>query len=246
MQRETRANLIFLAVLLCLMGPPIVMTIASRWGKPARNLQPPPTREALSFIDRTAGPAAHLPRIVPPDTGAYVASVAQKIVGMQRGLRSLVGDGRFAPIMSDGLYLQWIAEGERDGQYLAAIIGWDGRFVPLPKHYAFTATRAGRPVKVTLESYETLNMPIELRRELQRYGYILPPDGLMWMILAFDGSGPVDEIALRYEAMGVRIEDTLPRNRPEPATRPASTTRAATMPATGPTTIPKTTTGGAR
>jgi hypothetical protein len=232
MRRETRANLIFLGVLLCLMGPPIAMTIARRWGEPQRRIEPPQKRDALAFIDRTAGPASHMPRVVPPELGAYVAQLGQRLVGIQRGLRSLVGDGRFAPIMSDKLYLQWVGEGERDGQYLAAIVGWDGKFLPLPSTYRFSATRDGRPVNVKLESYETLNMPIEIRRELQSYGYILPPDGLIWMILSFEGPRPVDEIAMHFDALGVRIDDTLPRRRPELTAGPEMTTRPTTTPAT--------------
>ena len=222
MKRETRANLIFLAVLACLMAPPMTMTIIKRWGTPGRMIEPPPVRDRLAYIDRTAGLSSRgLSRIVPPETGAYVAELTDRIVGMQRGLKSLVGDGRFAPIMSEDLNLQWIAEGAHDGKFRVALIAWSGKLLPLPHQYRIEGSRAGQPVAPAIESYETQNMPIELRRELQSYGYILPPDGLIWMIFAADGDAPVDSITLHYADPSFTLDDTIERHA-GPTTVPAT------------------------
>lgn len=228
MKRETRANLIFLAVLACLMGPPIGITIAKRWGTPGRLIEPPQVRDRLAFLDRTAGlSAGGLSRVVPPQTGAYVAQLTDRVVAIQRGLKSLVGDGRFAPIMSDALNLQWVAEGAHEGKFRVLIIAWSGKLLPLPSYYKLAGTRAGQPVPAAMESFETQNMPIELRRELQSYGYILPPDGLIWIIAAFDGVEPVDSVSLHYDALGFRMDDVV-RRAASPTTAPTATTASVT------------------
>ena len=239
MKRETRANLIFIVVLIVLMVPGITITIMKRGGKFGRTIQPPPTREALSFIDQTAGIAKHMPRVVPPQIGRFVAQMANKIGGMQRGLTSLVGDGRFAPVMSEKLYFQAIARGAYADKYRVALIGWSGALLPLPKLYAFAGERDGQALAGTLESYETQNMPIELRQELQAYGYILPPDGFIWLIVSFDGVGPIDSMTMRYAEGKTRIDDAIDL-------RDASVARTSTSQATTTATSQATTTATTR
>jgi hypothetical protein len=222
MSRETRANLIFISVLILLMAPPITMTLIKRWKEPGRNLMPPPIRGSLTYIDRTAGVAKHMPRVVPPRLGRFVVTVAERLMRLQPGLVSRVGDGRFAPIMSEQLYLQAIAEGAHEAKYRVALIGWAGDFIPIESMYKFTGTRRDGTVHSgRLESYEMQNMPIELRKELQEHGYILPPDGLIWMIVTFDGERPVDSISMEYRSDRTSLVDTI-RLRELPTTSPAA------------------------
>ena len=230
MKRETRANLIFIVVLLALMTPGVTMTLIRRWKEPGRTLMPPPIREALAYIDRTAGPAKHMPRVVPPRLGSFVAQVTDRLIRMQSGLTSFVGDGKFAPVMSDDVMLQAVAAGAHDEKYRVALIAWSGDFVPVQKLFRFEGTRDGATVPGTMESYEQQNMPIELRTELQSYGYILPPDGFMWMIVAFDGTTPVDDVAMHYDGDGKRVNSSVSLRREERTLRAEATTVPAVAP----------------
>ena len=64
-------------------------------------------------------------------------------------------------------------------------------------------------VSAKMTAYEQLNMPLDARSELQEYGYILPPDSVMWIILEIPGTQPVDEISLVYNMPRKSFEDRL-------------------------------------
>ena len=100
------------------------------------------------------------------------------------------------------------------------MIGWHPKHAPLPELFKITATRAGdaQPVAGELVGYETSNLSVDVRDELQNYGFVVPPDGIIWLIVSFAGSAPVDNVEIKYEGNGVSLNDTLVITPPIPRT----------------------------
>ena len=101
MTKETRANLIFLAVLAVLLipGVSIVLTRAI-YGKARKNSfqQPPIPHTQWAYMDPT--PVSGLPRVTPPRVGSFIAQTTDRMLRLQPRLTSLVAGGDFRAVMS--------------------------------------------------------------------------------------------------------------------------------------------------
>lgn len=224
MTKETRANLIFLTVIVVLTAPGLILFVIKHLDRPARGLEPPPVRTRFAYMDRTPQ-IAGLSRVTPPATGRFVANVTRQVLSMQSGLQSLVGAGRFDAVMSEQLYFQVVAVGASKGIYRVALIGWTEKLAPLPTLYTITGARGQATVPGSLVAYESRNMPLEIRKELQDYGYILPPSGVLWMIVEFPGEAPVERCAIEY-----RMDDQVIRDAIDFAPAAAAATRPSLVP----------------
>ena len=191
--------------------PAIVITLVKymRGIEAKRPLLPPVTRSQWAYMDTTPE-LVGIPRVVPPMTGSFVAAQADRLLRLQPGLRSTVSQGDFAPIMSGRLHMQLVAMGPHEGAYRLGLIGWHRKFTPVPQAYEFSGRRDdGSTATGSMEAYESVNLPLDVRAELQKYGYIIPPDGVVWLIVRFDGEAPIRAMDYRYEGNGVSIGDAL-------------------------------------
>lgn len=215
--RERRANLIFIGIMVLLTLPAMIVTVVKfvRGIEAKRPLVPPAMRSQFAYMDTTPS-LIGIPRVVPPKTGSFVAAQANRLVRLEPGLRSIVADGDFRPVISEGLHVQLIAQGTQDGGYRLGIIGWHPKFAPMPQLYTFTGHRAdGSTAPGTMRAYESGNLPLDVREELQKYGYIQPPSGIVWAILYFDGTEPIRRLDVEYKTGEFVLRDTLPISQDE-------------------------------
>ena len=224
MKSETRANLIFITIFLGLSLPGLVIMLTRSIRTSGLAVPPPPVRGVFAYMDPTPQ-FEGLPRVTPPAAARFVHRVVNRLTTMQPGLRSVLEDATNAPIMSRRLSLQLIALGAHENTYRVAVIGWHPRFNPLPALYQFTGQRGATSVAGVLGQYEQQNLSLEVRSELRDYGYIIPPESVMWMIVSFPGAEPVDAMTLRYRFDQTVVDDELKiasASVRTPATRPAT------------------------
>ena len=105
--------------------------------------------------------------------------------------------------------MEYLGGGAGDEKYYVALLGWDRHFAPLPSLYEFVAARGAQKIPAKMSAYEGANLPIDLRSELQRYGYILPPDSVIWIILEVPGSEPIDSVSVHYKIDRKTIDDRI-------------------------------------
>lgn len=208
MKSETRANWIFLALFMLVMGPGLIILTMKAYKKGAAGMNPPAPQSVSSYNNPNPQNPA-LPRVVPPQTAGFVDAITQRLQQLQPELIRAERVRGSLPTMSEKRLLEFVAAGEGKDASFIGLVGWDRTFAPLPSLYRFTAVRGEREAPATMLAYEQLNLPIEARSELQSYGYTLPPDSVLWIILKMEGSGPVDRLKMHYTIDGRTLEDVL-------------------------------------
>lgn len=220
MKSETRANWIFLAIFMCVMGPGLIMLTAKAYKKGAAGMSPPAPKTTVAYMNPTPQNPS-LPRVLPPQTGSFIDSIAARLIDMHKGIIRVDRNEKSVPVLSAQRSLELVAAGPRGGTFSIALVGWHKDFLPLPDLYQFKAIRGQAAAPVKLIGYEQQLLPIDVRAELQKYGYLLPPDGVVWMLLEIEGAEPIDELELAFTLHGKVFNDRL--KMPQPATVPPST-----------------------
>lgn len=227
MRKDTRANLIFLTLFLLLALPGIFKLTRDAYKTGGRDpAMRPVVRGQWAYMDPTPQ-VRDLPRVVPPGIARFVSRFAERLERMQPGLKSIVTETSTQAVMSDALSLQVIGLGasqdDAGGKFHVGLFAWNSKYAPLPSQYTITGHRGAETVSGQMTGYEPVNLPVELRVELQDYGYIMPPDSLLWVIVSFPGAAPLDSITVHYTLDKVTIDDqlVLPHSLTSPATRPA-------------------------
>lgn len=207
MKSETRANWIFLAIFMLIMAPGLTILTIKAYKKGAAGMNPPAPQSVVAYNNPNPQNPM-LPRVVPPETASFVESILYRLKKLQPELQGIKqADGK--PIMSDKYSLECIAVGAGKQNYYVGLVGWDRNLAPLPSLYEFVVRRNGVEVPAKMSAYEQLNMPLDARSELQAYGYIFPPDSVMWIVLEIPGTGPVDSVHLKYTMPRKSFEDRL-------------------------------------
>lgn len=205
---ETRANWIFLGLFMLVMAPGLTILTMKAYKKGAAGMNPPAPQTVSAYNNSNPQNPA-LPRAVPPVTAGFVDAIAQRLQQLQPELVRIARVDGSLPTMSEKRLLELVSIGRGADATYIGLVGWDRGFAPLPSLYRFTAVRDGGEVPATLLAYEQLNLPIEARTELQQYGYTLPPDSVIWMILKLEGTGPTDRLKMHYSIDGKSVEDAL-------------------------------------
>ncbi len=170
--RESRTNLIFLVILLALSVPGMVLLVGKAWrGEGGLNASPPAAKIKTPYLN-PVGTASGVVRVVPPETGDFVESLAQRFLGSSV-LRRLGAGGRPRPVMSQGLNLELIGRDD-DGLTLLLWLHADGVD-------ASSITLGGVEARVL----DVVDVPKAVRTELQKgpltasgsgfSGYAAPP-----------------------------------------------------------------------
>lgn len=220
MKRDTRANLIFLIIFVALALPGIIKLTRHSYVTGGRDpAMRPAVRGAFAYMDPT--PPVGMPRVVPPSVAEFIQRTAERLEKMQPGLHSIIRPNDQRPVMSSALNLQLLGRGANTGHYNVALFGWNSHYAPLPELYDITATRGGEQVKGQMTSYEPGVLTLEVRSELQDFGYVVPPDSVLWMIITFPGEAPVDSVTVKYHLDKTSLNDWMPLA--APATGPTTT-----------------------
>jgi hypothetical protein len=168
MTRETRYNLIFLALMLVLLVPGAVIVFYKKLQPTARPMfEPEPVPRAVAYM-LPGDPPPGMRRIEPRHTAEWVEQVAQQATGSGgatggAGLILRPQDGYELPVMSAGRAFQVIAMRRTGTDELTVwVLFWNGQPAPAPG--AWTTQPDGRPVPIT--DTEVLTVPNLVRDEL--------------------------------------------------------------------------------
>ena len=219
---ETRANLIFLAAVLALVAPGVFILFNKKLEGPGRSTMPPATRNAAAFMDPTPG-GLPMQRYVPAMVGSFVTGLARHNA-RSPGLVSLVEGQTWQAVTSERRNLQLVAHDPSPGANKYCLIIWFDRPVPIESMYTWSAVLpSGEKVPAQIEALHTINLPPDLREELQTAGYIRPPAVIAWTQVKFTAPEKAVSLEFNFKAgENNRIDriDLTSINSTTPMTRP--------------------------
>jgi hypothetical protein len=176
MQSETRANLIFLVifVLLALPGGVILFLKKLDPAEPPMYL-PHPVRHELASVDPKQG-GSELGRVTGPRLRAFREQIdASPMRGTDATDR--LPPSAFDPIQSASRQLELRRIDRNSGQLTGRLLVWDRRAAACPtgELVLLPQPRTDEAVGAAVEGRAMVELPAELRAELQAQGYVDPP-----------------------------------------------------------------------
>jgi hypothetical protein len=172
-KRETRANVIFIVVLLALTLPGGVILFKKKLDPAAPpNYLPDPMRTRLPYVSPMDAP--ELARYIPELTGKWVKDIAA-----ERGYAQIaMADG--LPIMSLHRVIQWMGFKPANKGDEAALLVWDDG-VKDADEVVVSAGSNGNLVQI--KDFERIIIPEPVRKELVYAGFSKPPKLAAWITI---------------------------------------------------------------
>ncbi|GEM_PF-3127281 len=166
MRKEARYNLIFIVALLALAIPGVTMLVRKKIQEEGdmRGGMSAPVPTSAVYADPLPKGSNIRSLIVPPQTHAWAWGLAGRVpaddeVFISRERSFEVIDLRPAD----------------DGTSVVLLL-WDARLMPEGSRLTATIEQDGQPSEVKVVSVEPVQLPKEIRSELQRSGYLLAPE----------------------------------------------------------------------
>ena len=179
MKGETRANLIFILLLIPVLAPGAIILARKSYDTGTAPLAAPPaTRAEYAYNDPWQRPPGQM-RIVPEKTGRFVAEQArQRFAVREQGqahwFKQVISSARGFEVLA--------AANEGDGTVRLGVLSWN----PVLTEAAAAArwTLDGRPL--AYRGFEAVDLPEPLRQELVKIGFVRPPKQVGWYELALE------------------------------------------------------------
>lgn len=206
---ERTANLVFISVMLILVMPGAIMLTLKKLHGPGGNTFPPAVRHQIVFMDPTAGRSNEQLRMVPRNFGQWIETVAAKRFNMAGDVELLVKSSGWEPIVSRDRHLQLVAIKNLPGEQTFMLFVWDQNCAPLPENYQIMQTSGSIQSVLKIDAISTELIPVDIRSELQDYGFIKPPSQLLWMVLRGDSAEPARQIDFKFTSERVDVIDEL-------------------------------------
>ena len=194
MTRETRANLIFLAVILALLTPGAVILFRKKLAptlKPMRMPEGVPTEIAyLSPLETPPGRK----RVEPPHTAKWVESLVQDHASRSPKVSRPTGlDG--LPMVSERKSFEVVAVEPGNETTRLWLILWKANGDDDAGKWVFRSERAD--LEVTAEPAVPIAVPPLVREELGELGVTRPPHEIRWQTLELRGRAPSEGRLIR-------------------------------------------------
>lgn len=201
--KESRANLIFVALFVLISIPGLIMLVRKKMD-PERGpmWMPPAMYSGLVYIDTIDAPP-NIKRFVPARTAAWVRDLVRERFGPAAPPTSVV-DGDDQPVMSEDRLAQLVGVETRDGKTRIAVLFWN-----LPRESTPTSIQILRddtPLTDTIT--ESIEVPQEIKRDLQESGIPAPPLHVQFVTATLN-SAASGKLSLRCEVDGTIVSDTL-------------------------------------
>ena len=211
MTRETKANLIFVIVIVAITLPGAVMLFKKKLSATRMMYLPDPVKRGLVYMNPMPAPPS-VTRVVPPLTAAWVAELGgDRKVGGPVPMRP-ASEGKSLPVMSQNQVFQVAASAPADDHWRLWLLAWDPRLSPEPGRLSVRANLINGPATGTVESAEGIVLPPSIRKELQEFGFTRPPDRVVWIAVRFNGKpdpASPSNIHLNYAAPAGTISDSV-------------------------------------
>jgi hypothetical protein len=202
--KETRANLLFLAIFLAISLPGGVILFKKKLDPSLPpSYMPERTRQALPYNSPEEAP--DLKRYVPDKTGTWVTSLAR-----QHGYADVLIRDRL-PVMLGERRWQLIGTHSDNNGTRADLLQWGSE---QPGSTAeWSATQDQTDVQGKVDASQPLAIPEPVRKELVYGGYPKPPKEATWVSVLFPGltsPKPGTMIHLRHTTHGRIRTDSVP------------------------------------
>lgn len=182
MKRETRANVLFLALFLAVSLPGAVILFKKKLDPDASRMGMPEfVRRRLPYMAPLPTPDSEVIRVIPPRTGAWVAELNRNEGG---GLPVLM-NGR-VPVTSSDRIVQ--VTGLTDGPAATRVflLIWEGGYGVDASQYRVVARSGGDSFPGRVIVARAIPMPTQVKRELMSGGYVKPSPEVVWLDVTFD------------------------------------------------------------
>lgn len=204
MQKESKANLIFVVVLIITMVPGVTMLIRRKLnGDRTTSALPDPVPYALAYNQPPPTPPG-LQRMEPPFVRDWVSGIVRDKIGPDVRLLTVSNQ----PVVSDGYFTQAVAlVPSADGGSDLWLLIW--RDAPPPSDTDPQVTAPARDNAVaSAVSLQPIDIPPDVRHALQSVGYIDPPPRTWlgrWHFAA--SAAPLGELKLLHSVGQPRSEN---------------------------------------
>jgi hypothetical protein len=184
MNKETRSNLIFLAIILAVMIPPAILLFRKKLDPDARIMYlPDPVPHAVAYMVPGPTPPG-MSRVVPPKTAAWVLGLTET---------DSASRPKGEPLMSDRSTFQVIVVVQGDEQARVTVLMWS----PPPADGRWSLESDNQQVPGTIERQEASPLPQPVRQELGERGLLRPPKQLTVCTLHFAATIGEARVVLR-------------------------------------------------
>lgn len=190
MTRETRFNLIFLAILLALLTPGGIILFRKKLQPTLKPMaMPHAVQRAHAYLSPLETPPG-LTRVEPPQTARWIEGIVRERIGDGGGGRAILRptDRDGLPLTSDKKTFQIVAAEPQERQVRIWLIHWGAKPV---KDERWSVTMAGAEQPFEIVDSRTMAMPQLVREELGETGLLRPPHAIVWQELvvpkAFEG-----------------------------------------------------------
>lgn len=203
MSKESRANLIFVVLFVLISIPGLIMLVRKKMD-PERGpmWMPPAMYSGLVYIDTIDAPP-NIKRFVPARTAAWVRDLVRERFGVTAP-PTITVDGEDQPVMSDDRLAQLIGLETREGKTRIAVLFWN-----LPRESTPTSIQIlQEDVALNDTKTESIEVPQEIKRDLQESGIPAPPLHVHFVTATLNGAAS-GKLSLRCEVDGKIFSDTL-------------------------------------
>ena len=187
MKFENKANLLFLLVIVLALAPGGYKLFMKKLDPEASAMYlPEPVARSIAYVAPLPAPPGSVARVVPPRTGAWVASLVRSNTDADR-VEMAGPEGDPQPLVGERWGFQVGSVVPAEGGVDVGMIVWDKRAYAGAEHYAFDADFGGGRVATTRPAaVRVVLLPQQVRRELQNFGFIDPPEQVVWAAVTFD------------------------------------------------------------
>jgi hypothetical protein len=177
MRKETRVNLIFLAVFLGVSLPGAFILVKKKSDPLAGRMSlPDSVRRRLPYMSPLHAPGDAVTRYVPPLTGLWVSKVSREQGGVEE-----IFLRKWRPVVSDDRIVQFIGARRAATDATLFFIAWDTPYKADASKYFVTAELGDHALPARVTAARPLELPRDARRELQNGGFVQVPAHVTWL-----------------------------------------------------------------
>jgi hypothetical protein len=204
MTKETRYNLIFLAIVVAILLPGAIILVRKKMRPDARRADlPDAVPRTIAFMDPQPTPPG-MRRVAPPRTMQWLTATIRPKVGAHAITDLIDSDG--LPLMSDDKTFQLAAVREESGATRLWLISWDPQDAEFFRAAHWSLASQAQIFDGSAKAFEQIAIPDPVRDELGENGLLKPPKTLAWREVEFAGT-PTG--TWRITANGSRQSDQL-------------------------------------
>ena len=214
MTRETRLNLIVLAVVVAILAPGGVILFRKKLQPTIKPMAAPhAVQREHAYLSRLEAPPG-LKRTEPPHTARWIEGVVRQRIGDARALNeagrtiSRPTDSDGLPLVSEKRTFQVVAAEPSEGEVRAWVMVWDREATP---DATWSVNKAAEQPEVRAVVTAAVEVPPLVREELGETGVLRPPRAVIWheLVLPAAATGPI-RLQRRSPSSGVDFVNFVP------------------------------------